>query len=58
MGILIDEDRARLQLLYQSLTAEKSRLLSPAELDELQLRVQAAGYFTAFILFSKNVLLQ
>jgi hypothetical protein len=47
-GILIDEDRARLQLLYQSLTAEKSRLLSPAELDELQLRVQAAGYFAAY----------
>ena len=47
-GILIDEDRARLQLLYQSLTAEKSRLLNPAESDELQLRVQAAGYFTAY----------
>jgi len=47
-GILIDEDRARLQLLYQSLTAEKSRLLDPVEWDELQLRVQAAGYFTAY----------
>jgi hypothetical protein len=47
-GILIDEDRARLQLLYQSLTAEKSRLLDPVELDELQLRVQAAGYFAAY----------
>jgi hypothetical protein len=47
-GILIDEDRARLQLLYQSLTAEKSRLLCPADLDELQLRGQAAGYFTAY----------
>ena len=46
-GILIDEDRARLQLLYQSLTTEKSRLLNPDELAELQLRIQAAGYFTA-----------
>ena len=38
--ILIDEDRARLQTLYEEFGAETSRLLSPSELDELQLRAQ------------------
>ena len=38
--ILIDEDRARLQTLYDEFGAETSRLLSPSELDELQLRAQ------------------
>ncbi len=38
--ILIDEDRARLQTLYDEFSAETSRLLSPSELDELQLRAQ------------------
>jgi hypothetical protein len=38
--IVIDEDRARLQALYDELGAEMSRLLNPSELDELQLRAQ------------------
>ena len=38
--ILIDEDRARLQALYEELVAETSRLLDPSEFDELQLRAQ------------------
>jgi hypothetical protein len=38
--ILIDGDRARLQTLYDEFGTETSRLLSPSELDELQLRVQ------------------
>jgi len=38
--ILIGEDRARLQTLYDEFGAEMSRLLNPSELDELQLRAQ------------------
>ena len=45
--ILIDEDRARLQALYDGLVAEASSLLSPGEMDELQLRVQAQDFFLA-----------
>ncbi len=38
--ILIDEDRARLQALYQAFEADLSGQLDAAELDELQLRAQ------------------
>ena len=38
--ILINEDRTRLQALYEELFAETSRLLDPSEFDELQLRAQ------------------
>jgi hypothetical protein len=38
--ILIDEDRTRLQALYEELVTETSRLLDPSEFDELQLRAQ------------------
>jgi hypothetical protein len=38
--ILIDEDRARLQAVYEGLEADLSGQLDAAELDELQLRAQ------------------
>ena len=38
--ILIDEDRTRLQSLYEGSETDLSRLLDPSELDELQLRGQ------------------
>ena len=44
--ILIDEDRARLQALYEELVAETSRLLDPSVFDELQLRAQQ-GFLVA-----------
>ncbi len=45
--ILIDEDYARLQALYNGFVADASSLLSPGELDELQLRIQAQTFFLA-----------
>lgn len=44
--ILIDEDRARLQSIYEGLEADLSRLLGASELDELQLRAQQ-GFLVA-----------
>jgi len=44
--ILIDEDRARLQSIYEGLAADLSRLLGASELDELQLRAQQ-GFLVA-----------
>ena len=38
--ILIDNDRARLQSLYEGFETDLSQLLDPSELDELQLRAQ------------------
>jgi hypothetical protein len=45
--ILIEEDRVRLKAFYDNLSASISQLLPPAELDELQLRIQAVGFFPA-----------
>jgi hypothetical protein len=42
--ILIDEDRARLRHLYDGLFSEMSQLISPAERDELELRIQAMEF--------------
>jgi hypothetical protein len=44
-GILIDEDRRKLQALYDNLLTEAIPLLDAAEMDELQLRVQASLFF-------------
>jgi len=44
--ILIDEDRARLQAIYEGLEMDLSRLLGASELDELHLRVQQ-GFLVA-----------
>ena len=38
--ILIDDDRARLQSLYDGFESDLSQLLDPSQLDELQLRAQ------------------
>jgi hypothetical protein len=46
-NILIEQDRTRLRELYEGLVADVSRILTPAEFEELQLRVQAVGYFPA-----------
>jgi hypothetical protein len=44
--ILIDDDRARLQSLYEGFEADLSQQLDASELDELQLRAQQ-GFLTA-----------
>jgi hypothetical protein len=43
-GILIDEDRAALAKLHDELRRDVSILLSPAEREEWELRVQALGF--------------
>ncbi len=45
--ILIDEDFVRLRRLYDDLTTEASQMLSPAERDEVELRIQAGIFLVA-----------
>jgi hypothetical protein len=45
--ILIEQDRARQQALYDGLITEAGSVLNSGELDELQLRAQAQGFFLA-----------
>jgi hypothetical protein len=44
--ILIEEDRIRLSELYGNLRTEATRLLTPSEFEEVELRVQAAGFLS------------
>jgi hypothetical protein len=46
--VLLAEDRAKLESVYNGFLAESSTLLSPIELEEYQLRMQAFRFFPAF----------
>ena len=52
-NILIDEDKARLREISDNMTADISRLISPAAFDELDMRVQLFGF-----MFGKEIHLE